>query len=52
MCKDCKRKKVTINKNYLFDINSELTGVITELTPVNEEETLVNSENSTQSKVK
>ena len=45
MCKDCKRKNVTINRNYLLNIDSELTGV-------NEEETLVNSENSTQSKVK
>jgi hypothetical protein len=52
ICKDCKRKKISINKNYLLKVNSELMGVITELTGVSEGENSINSGESTQSKVK
>lgn len=52
ICKDCKRKKVLINKNYLLDINSELMGVITELTGVMDGENSINSRQSTQRKGK
>jgi len=50
-CSDSKRKNIPMIKEYIL-VNSEFTGLITELTSVKSELTLIESSFSTQSKVK